>query len=84
MIKKACHRYDKEWRMIANSFFKEGPVMREWVPDAVILGYSMTASDEAQVIGTACQTGIKKIYKCYINDEGDLDAFLLPLFEGKK
>ena len=84
LIKKECHRYDKEWRMIAASYFKEGPVMREWIPDAVILGYSMSASDEAEVIGTAYQAGIKKIYKCYINDDGDLDAILLPLLDNRK
>ncbi|MCI9337314.1 MAG: DUF2971 domain-containing protein [Lachnospiraceae bacterium] len=84
LIKKECHRYDKEWRMIAATYFKEGPVMREWIPDAVILGYSMSVSDEAEVIGTAYQAGIKKIYKCYINDDGDLDAILLPMFDGRK
>ena len=84
LIKKECHRYDKEWRMIAATYFKEGPVMREWIPDAVILGYSMSVSDEAEVIGTAYQAGIKKIYKCYINDDGDLDANLLPMFDGRK
>lgn len=84
LIKKTCHRYDKEWRMIAPSIYKEGPVMREWVPDAVLLGLSMTKSDEAQVIGTAYQAGIDKIYKCYINDEGNLDASLIPLFDSAK
>lgn len=81
LIKKACHRYDKEWRMIAPPIYKEGPVLREWVPDAVILGLSMTESDEAQVIGTAYQAGIKKIYKCYINDEGDLDIYSMLSFD---
>lgn len=81
LIKKACHRYDKEWRMIASSINIEVPVMKVWIPAAVILGLSMTKSDEAQVIGTAYQAGIKKIYKCYINDEGNLDARLIPLFD---
>lgn len=84
LIKKTCHKYDKEWRMIAPPIFKEGPVMREWIPDSVILGLSMSKSDEAQVIGTAYQAGIKKIYKCYINDEGDLDTYLIPLFDQRK
>lgn len=79
LIKKLCHMYDKEWRMIAPMSFDEGPVMMKWIPDAVILGLSMEKSAEAQVIGTAYQAGIKKIYKCYINDEGDLDGYLLPL-----
>lgn len=81
LIKKTCHKYDKEWRMIAPPIYKEGPIIREWVPDAVILGLSMTKSDEAQVIGSAYQAGIRKIYKCYINDKGDLDASLIPLFD---
>ena len=84
LIKKTCHRYDREWRMIAPPIYKDGPVMREWVPDAVILGLATTKSDEAQVIGTAYQAGIDKIYKCYINDEGNLDAGLIPLFDSVK
>lgn len=79
LIKKECHRYDKEWRIIAFPIFNDGTALRKWIPDAVILGYSMDKSDEALVIGTAYQAGIKKIYKCYINDNGDLDKLLLPM-----
>lgn len=79
LIKKECHRYDKEWRIIASPIFNEGTALRKWIPNAVILGYSMDKSDEALVIGTAYQAGIKKIYKCYINDNGDLDKSLLPM-----
>ena len=52
--------YDKEWRIIAYLIYKEGSIMWEWIPDAVILGLSITKSDEAQVIGTVYQAGIKK------------------------
>lgn len=38
----------------------------------------MEKSDESKVIETANQAGIEKIYKCYINDKGDLDAYLMP------
>lgn len=79
LIKKACHKYDKEWRMVTRANFNEGPVMREWIPDAVILGLLMEKSAEAQVIGTAYQAGIKKIYKCFIDDKGNLDAYLMPM-----
>lgn len=81
LIKKECHRYDKEWRIIAFPIFNEDTALRKWIPDAVILGYSMDKSDEALVIGTAYQAGIKKIYKCYINDNGDLDKSLIHMWQ---
>lgn len=50
----------------------------EWIPNAVVLGYWMEKLDESKVIETANQAGIEKIYKCYINDKCDLDAYLMP------
>lgn len=44
-----------------------------WRDDWTVEGGD-TKFDETQVIGTAYQAGIKKIYKWYINDEGNLDA----------
>lgn len=72
LIKKECHKYDQEWRMITNSSMNP-PVMRAWIPSGIILGLRMNPAEENIVISMAKEAGIKKIYKSYINDENQLD-----------
>lgn len=76
LIKKECHRYDEEWRMIANCQMKS-PAMIEWVPDGVILGLRTSPVDENLIITMAEQSGIKNIYKSYIDKDNKLNAFLI-------
>lgn len=76
LIKKKCHQYDNEWRMVTGCAMKP-PIMMEWVPDGVILGLRMEVSEENLVISLARQAGIEKIYKSFINRENRLDAYLI-------
>lgn len=76
LIKKQCHQYDEEWRMILNGSMK-GPVMREWIPSAVILGLNMEDAEKSLTIAAAKEAGISSIYQSIINDKGILDA--IPL-----
>lgn len=76
LIKKECHRYDEEWRMIANCKMRS-PAMIEWVPEAVIIGLRTSSVDENLIISMAQQAGIKKIYKSYIDMSNKLNAFLI-------
>lgn len=77
LIKKKCHQYDNEWRMVTGCAMKP-PIMMEWIPDGVILGLRMEKSEENLVISLARQAGIKKIYKSIINRDNLLDGYLLP------
>lgn len=72
LIKKECHKYDEEWRMIIPYKIKP-PVMREWIPSGVILGLRMDVNEENLVVSLAKQAGIEHFYKSYINLNGDLD-----------
>ena len=76
LIKKMCHHYDEEWRMILNGTMK-APVMCEWKPDAVILGLNIETEDRNLVLSMAREAGISTIYESYINDAGELDKKLL-------
>ena len=76
LIKKECHKYDEEWRMIANCRIKL-PAMVEWVPSGVIIGLRTSQVDSNLIISMAKEAGIKKIYKSYINMQNRLDAFLI-------
>lgn len=72
LIKKECHHYDEEWRMI---FWEQmdPPIVLEWIPDGVILGLRIGKNEREQVISCAKQAGIKHIYKSYINRNNLLD-----------
>ncbi len=74
LIKKECHRYDEEWRMIANCQMKP-PAMIEWVPDGVIIGLRTSPVEENLIISMALQAGIKNIYKSKIDKENRLNAY---------
>lgn len=76
LIKKECHKNDEEWRMIV-PYYMTGKVMREWIPDAVILGLRMENDDRELITDIAKQAGIRNIYQSFINDDGELDAYLL-------
>ena len=75
LLKKPCHQYDEEWRMIAGG---EGqPEPRQWRPAGVILGLRMGASQEQLTIALAQSAGIPRIYKSFINARHQLDAYPL-------
>lgn len=73
LIKKECHRYDEEWRIITNCSMKS-PVL-EWIPIGIILGLRMDVTEENLVISMVREAGIKNIYKSFINAKNELDAF---------
>ena len=76
LIKKKCHEYDEEWRMITGCTMKP-PIMIEWIPSGIILGLRMEVAEENLVVCMAQEAGIKKIYKSFINAKNELDARLL-------
>lgn len=78
LIKKECHQYDEEWRIILNSPAK-APVMREWIPSAIILGLNMNVSERNLTILAAKEAGIQCIYQSFINDNGELDAMPIEI-----
>ena len=76
LIKKTCHRYDEEWRMIANSKMNL-PAMIEWVPKGVIIGLRTSQVDKNLIISMAKEAGVKNIYQSYIDEKNKLNAYLI-------
>ena len=72
LIKKECHHYDEEWRMIFWGEMKP-PIMLEWIPHGVVLGLRISESDREQVVSCAKQAGIKYVYESFINRNNLLD-----------
>ena len=73
LIKKKCHEYDEEWRMITNCRTKEQPAM-QWIPSGIILGLRMGVKEENLVVSMAKEAGIKNIYKSCIDPKNQLVA----------
>ena len=63
LIKKECHKYDEEWRMITGCIMKP-PVMMEWIPSGIILGLRMGVAEENLVVSMAKEAGI---FRCKPN-----------------
>lgn len=80
LIKKKCHEYDEEWRMITGCVMKP-PVMMEWIPSGIILGLRMGQAEENLVVSAAKEAGIKNIYKSYIDLQNRLNAVLVSCGE---
>ena len=78
LIKKECHKYDEEWRMVTGCIMKP-PIMMEWIPSGIILGLRMDIAEENLVVSMAKEAGIKNIYKSYINARNELDAYLVKV-----
>ena len=76
LIKKECHKYDEEWRMIANAKMKL-PAMIEWVPKGAIIGLRTSQVDKNLIISMAKEAGVKNIYQSYIDETNSLNAYLL-------
>lgn len=76
LIKKECHKYDEEWRLIANCKMNL-PAMIEWVPAGVIIGLRTSPVDKNLIISMAKEAGVKNIYQSNIDVNNRLNA--IPL-----
>ncbi len=72
LIKKKCHMYDQEWRMIS-SVWNNKPITIEWKPYGIILGLNMSFEDKDLVYNNAKLAGIENIFECYIDDNDTLN-----------
>lgn len=71
LIKKKCHMYDQEWRMIS-SIWHNKPITMGWKPYGIILGLNMSNDEKSLVYSNAKLAGIENIFECYINDLDEL------------
>ncbi len=75
LIKKHCHHYDEEWRLLTakiNQNPDNSKLYIKWIPYKIILGLNMTESDKSLVASIALQAGIKEVTEMYINDNDNL------------
>ncbi|MCR5324848.1 MAG: DUF2971 domain-containing protein [Lachnospiraceae bacterium] len=78
LIKKKCHEYDQEWRMIRPTMLSERSYIK-MKPYKVILGLRMPDYEKMLVVSAAKIAGINSIEELYINE---LDQLACRKFYG--
>lgn len=73
LLKKACHRFDEEWRMIYPQWCVARPCIR-LKPKSVIIGLRTPQYKERLIISAATIAGITDIQKIQINKKDELEA----------
>lgn len=74
LIKKECHHYDDEWRMIFSGIIRDNdrPFIK-YRPTQVIIGLKMSEKDQSAIIAAAKTAQIPIISKMVINDNDELE-----------
>lgn len=72
LIKKECHKYDQEWRMIYSEY-SDKPISIKWIPYGIILGLNMSQDDKDLVYYIAKIGGIENIFECFIDENDELN-----------
>ena len=71
LLKKKCHEYDKEWRMIRPAMMPERTYIK-MKPCKIILGLRMPDYERMLVLSAAKVAGISIVEELYINDSDQL------------
>lgn len=77
LIKKKCHEYDQEWRMIRPTMSEQRSFIK-MKPSKVIIGLRTPECTSRKIVSAAVNAGISEIHKLYINDSDQLDSKPVP------
>ncbi len=67
IIKKKCHKYDKEWRIVPAITLEERKSIQK-KPQSVTIGLRTSEEDKQKIISAAQVAGITEFYKMVIDD----------------
>lgn len=73
LIKKRCHHYDEEWRMLSLVPLSKGTQIK-LKPKSVIIGLKTPQHEKELITSSAKIAGINSIYQISINTDNDLIA----------
>ena len=77
LIKKKCHEYDQEWRMIRPTMIANRTCIK-MKPAKIVLGLRMPEYERKLTVSAAEIAGIANIEELYINELDQLDSRALP------
>ena len=73
LIKRKCHEYDQEWRMIREAMFEQRSCVK-MKPCKIIVGLRTPQYERRLIVSAATIAGIQEIHELYINDSDILDS----------
>ena len=73
LIKRKCHEYDQEWRMIRPAMFEQRSCVK-MKPCKIIVGLRTPQYERRLIASAATIAGIQEIHELYINDSDKLDS----------
>ena len=73
LIKRKCHEYDQEWRMIRPAMFEQRSCVK-MKPCKIIVGLRTPQYERRLIVSAATIAGIQEIHELYINDSDILDS----------
>ena len=73
LIKRKCHEYDQEWRMIRPAMFEQRSCVK-MKPCKIIVGLRTPQYERRLIVSAATIAGIQEIHELYINDSDKLDS----------
>ena len=68
LIKKECHQYDQEWRMLLPTPYASRPSIK-LKPKSILIGLCTPEHKKRLIISAARVAGIQEIYQVIINNE---------------
>ena len=68
LIKKECHQYDQEWRMLLPTLYTSRPRIK-LKPKSVLIGLRTPEYQKRLIISAARIAEIQEIYQVVINDD---------------
>lgn len=78
LIKKKCHEYDEEWRMLRPTMSLERTCIK-MKPSKIILGLRMPEYEKLLTVSAAKVAGISRVEELFINEKDQLDSKAIEL-----
>lgn len=73
LLKRKCHEYDQEWRMIRSAIFEQRSCVK-MKPCKIIIGLRTPQYERRLIASAATIAGIQEIHELYINGLDSLDS----------
>lgn len=73
LIKKKCHEYDQEWRMIRPAMFEQRSCIK-MKPSKIIVGLRTPQYERKLIVSAATIAGVKEIHELYIDGSDKLNS----------
>lgn len=79
IIKKTCHKYDEEWRIIPLYIMTQREFIR-WKPKSVTIGLRTPTDKRNLIVSAAKVAGITEFYEMYVDDNDNFERRPIEIY----